>query len=196
MLFYVFFREGKRPKMTDDSLLCFNCFQLGHSIATSCSNLKVQACRNCFRLNVSSIDCNCQDTSKIKTPKKLRLAGDKMAPRPYIDVRVHQKLFPALISTGRQNTSANWKLDKWIYEKERSNLDEKLTEIELAMDINGDLHHVECEISRTQKEDIEIGTHLLQFLDFQMTFNGTTINSKSSPIESTRKGTHYLYNHH
>uniref|UniRef100_T1GKV5 Uncharacterized protein n=1 Tax=Megaselia scalaris TaxID=36166 RepID=T1GKV5_MEGSC len=54
-------------------------------------------------------------------------------------------------------------------------------------------NHPQCEISRTQKEDIEIGNHLLQFLDFQMTFNGTTISSKSSPIESTRTGTQYLY---
>lgn len=159
-----------------------------------CLNFKVIACRECFKMNVSTLQCNCRNAAKNEPLRKLRLVGDKHAPLIYVDVQIYEKTFPAKINTGIQNTCVNWNTVKWIHDNNNNVVDKDITEIEIPLKINGVVTLVECEIHADQKEEIELGTHFLHFHGFQIAFDDAVVNSKITPIVEATKGTTYLYN--
>lgn len=123
----------------------------------------------------------------------MRLVGDRRAPLIYIDVKIFQRPFNAMINTSLQNTSVNRNVIEWICSSQNQVISPGITEIEVPFKMDGVITFVECEINYDQKEDIELGTHFLQYHGFKISFNEAVVSSES-PIVPTKSGIRYLYN--
>lgn len=145
-------------------------------------------------MHVSTLDCNCSDQTKSEPPKTIRLVGNKLSPRFYIDVLIYDKVFTALLNFNLTNTSINWKVVNWVHSQNNEIIDRSITEIEIPIRIDVTTTQVECEIDKDSEEDIILGVHFLCFHGFKLIFNETCIDSESSPIAKSKNEITYLYN--
>ena len=184
--------SNRRKRQIIETYLCDNCLQ-NHIINESCTNNKIIACRNCYRINVRTSNCNCNDRSLSDPPQVLRLVGDEKAPRMFVDIQIIDRTFSALINTGLQTSVVNETLYNWLCKKINSDVSNNSQYVTVPITINNECTHLECLYSKNQELEIELGMHFLKYYGFSFIFNGTIINSDNH-ITEDKDEIEYFYN--
>lgn len=122
------------------------------------------------------------------------MVGDIRAPRPYLDVKIFNRTFQALMNTGSENSSVNLTVVKWVQTKLRETLKLTIEKIEIPIEIKGVFTTVECMVTHDQEDDVQLGTHFLHFHGYQFGFNGLSMDSTKSPIAKTKNEISFVYN--
>lgn len=173
-------------------IICQNCFRLGH-IDEECAEFRIQACTKCYRLNVTTSNCNCKNRKQNYPPQLLRLVGDHIGPLWYIDIKILDKIVNALINTSIKRCRINKQLALWLQSSSNESIDSNC-EIRVPIKRKGTTYVIRCQISESQTELLEVGTAFLKYFGYQFTFDGVTISSQQSFIASSSNEIEYAYN--
>lgn len=182
----------KRPA-SDKAVLCFRCFERNHS-STDCNSYGPISCSACFRLNVLSKSCNCNDFTQPPPPQVLRLVGKPNAPRWFVDLNIHNRIFAALINTSIERGRVNVAFAIWLRLVTGRNTDSNLDTVTIQIQRNDQVLQITCDVMDNQKEYIEIGTDLMKFLKYTFTMEGCTIESNHSYVAPSPYEINYVYN--
>lgn len=172
---------------------CPHCFRQGHT-KDVCNRFRMIACASCFRLNVVTSKCNCNDRRKPLPLQVPRLVGDHTGPHWYIDLQIFGTIVQAMINTSIKRCSINESLALWVQSKSSRVIDELSEEIRVPIERKGSSFEIRCQISKIQVEPLEVGTAFLKYFGYQFTFDGTTIDSDKSFIASHPNEIEYVYN--
>ncbi|KAL5285649.1 hypothetical protein ACFFRR_007379 [Megaselia abdita] len=172
---------------------CSNCYPKDHA-HSECTSFGPISCLKCYRLNVQEDSCNCQNRCKSPPCQTLRLVGKKHSPRWYVDLKIHNRNFAALVNSTIERGRVSAEFANWLHsvtkegqQSTSSTIDFKLTWRDLILQIT-------CDISEHQKEEIHIGTDLMMYLGYTFSMDGIVIDSTKSYIASNPYEINYLYN--
>lgn len=179
-------REGTKP--------CFHCFKTGHPCDVKCTKDGIVSCTKCFRLNVFSSKCNCENTKKPHPAQVLRFVGSSEAPQIYLDIQLHDQVIPALLNPTLTKSKVNIPLsDWWQSVSEDSVYQEDTNTVVIRTKRKGMELTVPCEVVDSS-EYIELGADFMTAVGYSITVEGTTITSGQSPVLSSPYDTEYVYN--
>lgn len=174
--------------------LCLNCFHKGHD-EEECSKFGVYACINCYRFNVATSACNCNNRKQDSSPQLTRLVGDHIGPYWYIDIKIFDKIVPAMINTSIKRCRINQDLAFWIQSCSNAEINDD-AEIRVPIQRKGTTYEIRCQVFESESEVMEVGTAFLKYFGFRFTFDfdGVTISSQDSFIASHPSEVEYVYN--
>lgn len=123
------------------------------------------------------------------------MVGASAGPLWYIDVRIFDQAFPAMINTSIFKCRINHTMSVWLQMTANGNIDEEATEISTPISrTDGRIADVRCEIHKVQSNLIEVGQQYLKYIGYSFTMGPDTIHSNSSPIASDPQEVDYAYN--
>lgn len=152
------------------------------------------ACTNCFRLNVLTESCNCQDRCQPQPSQVLRLAGKRSAPRWYVDLNIFNREFAALINPTIERGRVSMNFAKWLRSVSQDSSNSNISIVTFEIARKELILEVTCDVSDTQEDEIHIGADLMTFLGYKFTLEDVTIDSTQSYIASTPYEVNYSYN--
>lgn len=182
----------KRPN-TESRKPCFQCFERDH-LAEDYTTSGPISCSRCFRLNVHTETCNCQDRCQPPPSQVLRLAGKKIAPRWYVDLNIFDREFAALINPTIERGRVSLNFANWLRSVSPYNIRSNANTVTIEITRRTLILEVTCDISETQEDEIHIGADLMMFLGYKFTMQDVSIDSTQSYIASTPYEINYSYN--
>lgn len=173
--------------------LCKDCLTRECTREGICPQGRIITSKCCHKLNVFTANCNC--ASRATRPHQcIRLVGDPESPLWYVDLKIFNRSFPALVNTSIRKCRINYHMSMWLQAKSNGVIDEEVTEIIIPFRRYGRTIDVECEVFKPNTEVIEIGMLFLKTFGYKFTFERVTINSDNSPILSSPYEVEYAYN--
>lgn len=183
-----------RRTIGNQSKPCFHCYKTDHGVETKCKKNGIVSCTKCFRLNVFTAKCNCQNLKK-KTPLQvLRFVGKPSAPKMYIDLLVHNVIVPAMLNTSIDSSRVNSEFANWWQSISSESVYRDVNTILLETVRKGFSMKIQCEVIDLQENFIELGTDFMMAAGFSLTLEGVSISSEYSPIISSPFIMEYVYN--
>lgn len=190
---------NQRRVSRNHNKICLRCFQTGHWRGVDCESRDPKvACGSCFRMNYFSIDCpHCTQKEEITFTDGMTLRlSDQPQPRPYIDVIVGSKTYPALINTSIFRSRINLEVLTAINEER---LQKEQPEIPCSGLITHTIRRRHREfnlvfaIRPQQSKPIIVGMDFLFKTGFSLTVDRVSINQRSA-VTKTPKTIDFLYN--
>lgn len=183
---------SKKRRYSEPYHRCIKCYDADHE-SNECTSPKLISCLSCFRLNVNTTTCNCRNRSS--TPSQiLRLVGKNDAPRWFIDVTIHNRLFAALVNPTIERGRISRSMAEWLNET-IENGTMVATEVTTFRIARKNLKlQITCDISNQQDDDIHIGADLMKYLGYKFSMENISIDSNGSYIASSPYECNYVYN--
>lgn len=177
---------------------CFHCYGTDHSEQIKCTKNGIVSCTKCFRLNVFTAKCNCQNQSKRSPLQVLRFVGNRSAPRMYVDLLLHNEIVPAMLNTSITTSRVNSEFANWWQSISTDSVYRDVDTITIETVRKSLLMKIDCDVIESQENHIELGTNFMTAAGFSLTLEGVTIDSKHSPVLSNPYLMDYVYNmrHH
>ncbi|KAL5283868.1 hypothetical protein ACFFRR_006261 [Megaselia abdita] len=174
---------------------CFHCYGTDHSTETKCTKNGIISCTKCFRLNVFTAKCNCQNPKR-KTPLQvLRFIGKRSAPKIYVDLSLQDITVPALLNTSIDTSRVNPEFANWWQSISTDSVYRDVNSIVISTVRKGLQMKIECDVINNQENYVELGTDFMTAAGFSLTLEGVSIHSKHSPVLSSPFLMEYVYNH-
>lgn len=177
--------------------LCFNCYRQGHNRFEKCPNPFIIACSKCFQINVFTNRCQCQNPDSKFPGQTLRLAGNKKAPKIYIDIEICGFMFHALYNSSISTTRINHDLASWLFDLTElvcDDVDRNVNKVQVPIARRGRQMNLECRIVKYQERPIELGQDYVYHQGFTFKFDDLTIRSRNSPVSTFPDEINFLYN--
>lgn len=134
---------------------CFRCYQRDHPPQDDCPNEGLIACTRCFRTYVFSKGCNCLDKRQPEPCQVLRLIGKPKAPRWFTDVKIRDKIFPALLNSSITRCRVSSKFAEWWNSFESSKPSPHNNMIILEIQRKGRHIQITCDITDNFEDDLQ-----------------------------------------
>lgn len=173
---------------------CFHCYSTEHTQDTRCTKNGIVSCTKCFRLNVFTAKCNCQNQTKKSPLQVLRFVGDRSAPKMFVDLLIHDEIVPAMLNTSIASSRVNPEFANWWQSVSTDSIYRDVNTVMIETVRKGLLMKIECNVIDLQENFIELGTDFMTAAGFSLTLEGVTINSNYSPVLSSPYLTEYVYN--
>lgn len=173
---------------------CFHCYRTDHSTEVKCTTNGVVSCTKCFRLNVFTAKCNCQNPKKKAPLQVLRFVGKRSAPKPYIDLLLHDEIVPALLNTSISTSRVNPEFANWWQSISTDSIYRDVNKIMIETVRRGLRMKIECDVNDSQENYIELGTDFMTAAGFSLTLENMSIYSEHSPVLSNPNLLEYVYN--
>lgn len=182
----------KRPS-SEPRKPCFQCYNPDHA-SEECTSHGPISCSRCFRLNVLTESCNCQDRCEPPPSQVLRLAGKKIAPRWYVDLNVNNREFAALINPTIERGQVSLGFAKWLRSVSKNNSNSSSDTVTFEITRKELILEITCDVSEHQTDEIHIGADLMMFLGYKFSMEDVSIDSNQSYIASSPYEVNYAYN--
>ena len=172
---------------------CFHCYQSGHSRTTKCTSNGIIACTSCFRLNVFSKKCTCKNLQNGSSQQVLRIVGNKTMHKWYLDITIFDIIMPARINPLIARSQVSQSFANWLQANNHQPHDDTTTIIIITRR-QGRMMRIECDISSSQDEHIQLGMDFMIQIGYTFTMKGVSIVSNNTPVMSNKYETEYVYN--
>lgn len=182
-----------RKRAASDAPMCLRCFKSDHS-SDDCTTYGLISCASCFRLNVLTKTCNCKDFKQPDPAQIIRLAGKQNAPRWFLDLNIHERIFAALVNPSIERGRVNGPFAHWLRVVTGDDVASLSPTLTVNIDRHGQILQITCDIIKDQEDFIQIGADFMKFLKYTLTMEGCTINSDKSYIAPNPYETNYVYN--
>lgn len=173
---------------------CFHCYRSDHTTKIKCTTNGFVSCTNCFRLNIFTAKCNCHNRARKAPLQVLRFAGKRSAPKPYVDLQLHDQIVPALLNTSIDVSRVNSELATWWQSISTDSIYRDVNTIIIETVRKGLRMQIQCNVIDSQESYIELGTDFMVAAGFSLTLEGVSIHSKHSPILPSPHIFEYVYN--
>lgn len=173
---------------------CFHCYGTDHNTDIKCTKNGIISCTKCFRFNVFTAKCNCENRAKKPPLQVLRLVGKKIAPKMFVDLLLHDEIVPAMLNTSIETSQVNTEFANWWQSISNDSIYRDVNTIMIETVRKGLRMRIQCTVIESQENWIELGTEFMMAAGFSMTLEGVNINSDHSPVLSNPHIFEYVYN--
>lgn len=184
---------SRKRGRSDRYIMCFKCYGHDHEM-DECTAQELTSCWTCFRLNVRTTECNCRDRIQAPAPQALRLVGKSHAPRWFVDITIHHRLFAALVNPTLERGCVSKKVAKWLIATAEEGTKSTETTITFQITRKELVLQITCDISKHQQDDIHIGADLMKYLGYTFVMENVSIDSQKSYVASSPYEHNYIYN--
>lgn len=184
---------SRKRRNSEPHYRCIECYAADHT-SEECTSKRLTSCYNCFRINVFTTTCNCIDRPTSPPTQVLRLVGKSQAPRWFVDITIHGRLFAALINPSLERGCVSRRVADWLNETAEKGTKVTKDKVTFRFKRNTLKLQITCDISKQLADDLHIGADLMKFLGYTFSMENVTIDSNETYVASSPFETDYVYN--